>query len=78
MPQTRWRTALFWFFFIFTCLATTDIFPMFVRKQFIYPYKIKAVPCIIAWCVVFADLMLLRPSAKVADDAVPAQIAPEL
>lgn len=60
MPQAKWRTALFWLVFVFTCLATTDIFPMFVKKQFIYPYKIKAVPCIIAWCVVFCELMMIK------------------
>lgn len=78
MPDAKWRTALFWFVFIFTCVATTDIFPMFVKKQFIYPYKIKAVPCIIAWCVVFAELMLLRASAKVSGDPERKEIPAEL
>ena len=60
MPEAKWRTVLFWMVFVFTCLATTDIFPMFVKKQFVYPYKIKAVPCILVWCVVFTELMMLK------------------
>jgi len=57
MPKANWRTALLLLVFIFTCLSTTDIFPPFVKRHFIYPYKIKAVPCILAWCVILADLL---------------------
>jgi hypothetical protein len=60
MPKATWRTVLLWLVFIFTCLAGTDIFPPYVKKHFIYPYTIKVVPCIIAWCVIFAELMLLK------------------
>ncbi len=67
MPQAKWRSALIWLVFVFTCLGTTDIFPMAVKKQFIYPYKIKAVPCILVWCVITAELMKLKPSAKIAE-----------
>lgn len=56
-----WRIAVLMTVFIFTCLGTTDIFPPFVRNNFIYPYTIKAVPCILAWVVVFMELMLLKP-----------------
>ena len=66
-PKATWRTVLFWGVFIFTSLSTTDIFPMYVRTHFIYVYKIKAVPCILAWCAVFIDLMMLKPSAAIDD-----------
>jgi hypothetical protein len=59
-PRVPWRTAVLLLVFIFTCLATTDIFPMLVKKAFIYPYTIKAFPCIVAWCVVWVELMLVR------------------
>ncbi|MES2703366.1 MAG: glycosyltransferase family 87 protein [Bacteroidota bacterium] len=59
-PKATWRAVLFWVVFIFTSLATTDIFPPFVKQHFIYPYTIKAVPCIIAWFVVLAELMTMR------------------
>jgi Glycosyltransferase family 87 len=62
-PRATWRTALLMLVLVFTTLSTTDFFPQYVRVNFIYPYKIKAVPCILAWCVVFIELMLLKRSA---------------
>ncbi len=71
MPKAKWRMAVLWMVLIFTCLGTTDLFPMYVKQHFIYPYKIKAFPCIVAWCVVLADLLLLKtaeiPAARVAE-----------
>jgi hypothetical protein len=60
-PKANWRLAILLLVFIFTSLGTTDIFPPFVRQHFIYPYTIKAFPCIVAWCAVFIELMLLKP-----------------
>ena len=34
---------------IFTSLTTTDLFPAFVRQQYLYPYIVKAVPSIFIW-----------------------------
>jgi hypothetical protein len=59
-PKATWRTVLILLVFFFTCLSTTDIFPPFVKRHFIYPYTIKAVPCILVWCVVFAELMFTK------------------
>ncbi len=64
MPKTTWRLAVFIGVFVFTSLSTTDIFPPVVRNNFIYPYTIKAVPCIIAWCVVFVEILLLPRSRQ--------------
>jgi hypothetical protein len=66
--KTTWRTTVFALAFVFTSLATTDIFPPFVRNHFIYPYTIKAVPCIIAWFVVLAEIVLMRRQDKVTED----------
>ena len=64
-PKATWRTALLFFVLLFTCFSTTDIFPPYVRKHFIYPYTIKAFPCILAWCAVIYDLMTMNISAKI-------------
>jgi len=61
-PRATWRLAVLLLVFIFTSLSTTDIFPPVVRTNFIYPYTIKAFPCIVAWMVVFIELMLMKPS----------------
>jgi hypothetical protein len=53
---------------VFTCLSGTDFFPPYVKKHFVYPYTIKAVPCIIVWCVMFAELLTIKPGLKVGRD----------
>jgi len=60
MPRATWRTVLILFVFVFTGLSGTDFFPQFIRLGYILPYKIKALPCIITWCVIFTDMMLLK------------------
>ncbi len=64
MPKAKWRTVLLFTVLIFTCLSTTDLFPPIVKRHFIYPYKIKTVPCILAWFAVFADLMLVSVGTR--------------
>ncbi|MFI5195580.1 MAG: glycosyltransferase family 87 protein [Chitinophagales bacterium] len=69
-PKAAWRTVLLWLVFIFTSLSATDIFPPYIRIHFIYPYTIKAVPCILVWCVVFMDLMRLKKEQKMVQDSI--------
>ncbi len=57
---SRWRLALLCFVLVFTSLSTTDFFPPYLRSHFMQPYKIKVLPCIIAWIVLFFDLMFLK------------------
>ncbi len=60
-PRATWRSALLLLVLVFTCLSGTDFFPPYVKKHFVYPYTIKAVPCIIVWCVIFVELMTIKP-----------------
>lgn len=64
-PRSTWRRVVFALVFIFTCLGTTDIFPPIVRNNFIYPYDIKVVPCIIAWVAILVDILRLKKDAMV-------------
>lgn len=43
--------------FIFTGLVATDIFPYAVRENFIKPYSIKVLPCIILFIYILKDLL---------------------
>jgi len=45
---------------LFTSLTTTDIFPTFVRKEYIYPFIIKAVPSIFVWFWIFYETTFLK------------------
>jgi len=52
--------ALFAFAFVFTTLSPTDIFPRFLREEFVKPYVLKAVPCILIWVKIIYDMITLR------------------
>ena len=41
--------------FIFSSLSQTDVFPRSLQDNFIDPYIIKAVPCIIIWVKLIVD-----------------------
>lgn len=66
MPRTPWRLFVLLAVLLFTSFSTTDLFPPYVRKHFIYPYTIKAVPCILAWCAVVADVLMMKRDARIA------------
>lgn len=43
--------------FVFTTLAPSDIFPGIVREEYLTPFKIKLVPCLLLWIrIVFETL----------------------
>ncbi len=50
------------FAFVFTSLSSTDLFPAFVRENFIKPYAIKAVGSVLVWCLIFIEMMRYRPT----------------
>ena len=60
MPVKMWRSILLTVIFIFTCLSPTDIFPPSLRHNFCVPYTIKAIPCILLWCVIWVELMTMK------------------
>ena len=60
-PRTRWRTALMAVTIIVVSLSSTDITPHWLRQAVFVPYKLKTVPCMLAWVVMQWEL-LARPS----------------
>jgi hypothetical protein len=70
-PKANWRTFLLFLVLLFTSMSTTDIFPPFVKKHFIYPYTIKAVPCIWVWIVIFVEMMRFPIKAKTENQVIP-------
>ena len=48
------------FAFIFTVLSATDVFPTIVKRSFLEPYVMKAVPCILIWIKVSWDLIFYK------------------
>ena len=48
---------LFWLVLVFTSLSSTDLLPHAVREAYFDVYKLKAVPLILAWAVIQAQLL---------------------
>lgn len=46
--------------FIFTVLSSTEFFPAVIRDNFVKPYVLKVVPCILIWLKITADLLFYR------------------
>ena len=61
-----WRIALAGFVLLFTSLASTDVVPRHVREMWMTPFAIKVFPCIAAWIVIEAELLLRRDWRRTA------------
>lgn len=59
-PRNTAALVLIVLAFVFTSLSPTDLFPPPVRKQFIEPYVLKAVPCILIWGVLIYQMMFKK------------------
>ena len=59
-------TILLFCVLVFTVLSPTDIFPPYVKKNFIYPYVLKAVPVIFVWCKLWWEMMVAKEDEIVA------------
>ena len=46
--------------FLLTCLSPTDLFPKQLRDNFIVPYSLKALPCILIWIKIQFELFLFH------------------
>ncbi len=47
--RTSWDLCLMVFAFILTSLSPSDLFPAYLRKTFVQPYALKALPVAIIW-----------------------------
>ncbi len=47
--------------FVLTSLSPTDIFPRFLREEYVRPYTLKAVPCILIWLKIIYDMLVYKP-----------------
>ncbi|MBK6363399.1 MAG: hypothetical protein IPF52_07805 [Saprospiraceae bacterium] len=56
---------LFVLAFILTSLSPTDLFPEYLRDEFVHPYSLKAFPCILIWCKIIYDMMALKSENQV-------------
>lgn len=46
------------FAFILTSMSPSDLFPRFIRVEYVYPYALKALPCCVIWLKLCWELMV--------------------
>ncbi len=46
---------------VLTSLSPTDLFPASIRDEFIIPYSLKVLPCILIWIKIIYDVMVIKP-----------------
>jgi hypothetical protein len=58
--QSRINMILFVLAFVFTTLSPTDLFPRFLRNDYVEPFQLKVLPCILVWIKVLYDMMVME------------------
>jgi hypothetical protein len=56
-PYLKRNNLLLILVILLTSLSATDLFPAYVRDNWIRPYSLKALPCFIAWLVILWQLL---------------------
>lgn len=47
--RTKWDIALLVFVFLLSSMSPSDLFPAYIRRTFVQPYALKALPVFIVW-----------------------------
>ena len=55
-----WALWLMLFAIVLTSLSTTDLFPKSIKVDYIRPYALKALPCLITWLVLAYQLLIKK------------------
>lgn len=64
VPRKNWEKIIMILVFVFTCLSPTEIFPRYIREEFMKPYHIKAIPIVLLWIIVLVELFHYSPSPE--------------
>jgi hypothetical protein len=54
---SKWMYFLLLFVLVLTVFSPTDLFPRYLREEFVIKYALKALPCFIAWLVISFQLL---------------------
>jgi len=55
-PYKKWQWAIFAFVFLFTSMPPSDLFPAYLRNNFMIPYALLALPCVLAWLIIVNEI----------------------
>ncbi|MGL4519986.1 MAG: glycosyltransferase family 87 protein [Phocaeicola sp.] len=56
--RSKWDVALMIFAFILTSMSPSDLFPVIIRRTFVQPYALKALPCVLIWFKICYEICL--------------------
>ena len=73
--RTRWDIALMIFVFVLSSLSPSDLFPAYLRKEWVQPYALKALPVTLVWfklCyeIITKDYKPITQKAKVTEPTI--------
>ena len=57
-PKMKWIIILYVFAFILTSLSPSDLFPKYIRINYIQHYSLKALPCVMVWFVIIFQMLI--------------------
>lgn len=55
--RSRWDVALMVLAFVLTSLSPSDLFPAYLRREWVQPYALKALPCVLIWMKLIYEMM---------------------
>gem|GEM_PF-7094394 len=56
-PATTFEIGLFVFALLLTSLSPSDLFPKYIRVNYVIPYKLKALPCVLIWFKIIYEMI---------------------
>jgi hypothetical protein len=56
-PKKKWMVALFIFAIILTTLSPSDLFPKYIRVNYVWKYSLKALPCVLIWFTIIYQML---------------------
>lgn len=62
--RTRWDIALLVFAFVLSSLSPSDLFPAYLRKEWVQPYALKALPVTLIWLKLCYEMYTKDYAAK--------------
>ena len=58
-PIKTWQIVLFVSAVLLTSFSPSDLFPKFIRTEYIKPYSLKALPCVLIWFAVIYQMLTI-------------------
>lgn len=55
--RSRLDVGLMVFAFILTSMSPSDLFPAYLRKHYVQPYALKALPCVLIWVKLVCEML---------------------